>query len=353
MTIFFIFLFLLIIEICLKKYLIKKNILKEMLNFNKIWFDNFKLKKFNNYENTYPYLPYTVKSNVQNQTNSKGYVGKEFSWEKSINTFRIACIGGSTTYHGIYPINLEFFLNNYLYKGPNHSKIYEILNFGAEFWTTAECCVNFIMKGSYCNLDCVIIYEAINDVFSSMHPKNITPQPDYSHYRKKMEYPQKNFFNLIPLFFDKITMISALRYYYYKKITYNLWSKCITNYPSIIDKDYQFMGTSSYKNNIENIIKICIMDKIKVILITQIHNKKYSQEKYGNFLIEKVDLMNEECRNLYKKYKDTNLVFLVDAYNEDKNLKLSNDMYDLCHFTNDGYLKLAHYIFMKIINIVK
>ena len=110
----------------------------------------------------------------------------EFEARPDTNTFRVLCIGGSTTRNirldtmNRYPSQLHQILKERI---PN--KKVEVLNAGMDWYTTKHSIINYT---SYCrdfDPDVVVIMHAINDLYRSFSPKSLAVgeyQNDYSHF---------------------------------------------------------------------------------------------------------------------------------------------------------------------------
>ncbi len=115
------------------------------------------------------YYPTPDWSNDENRHNSLGFRGNEITPDKPKDTFRIVCIGGSTTYttaiddfRTSYPFLLEELLN----KGAD--KKVEVINAGVGNWTTWESLINLQLRLVRLQPDLVVVYHSTNDIESRM-----------------------------------------------------------------------------------------------------------------------------------------------------------------------------------------
>jgi len=135
-----------------------------------------------------PYVMYELKPNFtrngepRRTSNSLGFRGPEIELPKPQGRTRILCLGGSTTYSfavddaHTYPVLLEAEL-----RARYPSRDIEVVNGGAESYTTAESLANLAHRGLELEPDIVLIYHAPNDV----RPRRYANfKSDYSHYRK-------------------------------------------------------------------------------------------------------------------------------------------------------------------------
>jgi lysophospholipase L1-like esterase len=139
-----------------------------------------------------PYLHYIHAPNYSSphfgdQHNEDGYRGQVVPMTRQSDTYRILCLGGSTTYgatvgraHQAYPAVLQELLNDQAEEGADRV---EVINGGLTWGTTAELLNHYHFKFSYYKPDLVIINVGGNDAqaytLSYYHP-------DYSHWRQPM-----------------------------------------------------------------------------------------------------------------------------------------------------------------------
>lgn len=138
----------------------------------------------------YSYRPGAVKEgNVEAggqivHINSRGMRGAELSAEKAPGTYRILCVGGSTTFgsgvtydDGTYPARLEHYLNE---RAPD-GVLYEVANCGVQGYTTAENLIYLQLLLVELDPDAIVIYQGANDA-RPIQAKDF--KPDYSHIRR-------------------------------------------------------------------------------------------------------------------------------------------------------------------------
>lgn len=122
----------------------------------------------------------------KNRHNSLGYRGKEITRAKSPGVYRIACIGGSTTYETLiadyqlsYPDQLEAILREQY-----GAREVEVINAGCGGWTSWESLIDLEFRLLDLAPDLIVVYHGTNDV----HPRLIPPEAyrsDNSGYRRQ------------------------------------------------------------------------------------------------------------------------------------------------------------------------
>jgi lysophospholipase L1-like esterase len=115
-------------------------------------------------------------------TNSLGLRGREVQVPKPSGRYRIACLGGSTTYDDAvadadaYPLQLERFLQEAL-----PQRDIEVVNAGQPNYTTAENIAHLALRVLDLQPDALVLYEGINDWRPRIY-RNFDPA--YFHFRK-------------------------------------------------------------------------------------------------------------------------------------------------------------------------
>ncbi len=111
--------------------------------------------------------------------NSLGLRGEEVSRQKPAGTYRILCLGGSTTFDAFngtavhWPLLLEKKLDE---EFPGRD--FEVLNAGVNSWSTAHSLAYLLFDGLALQPDLVIVYHNVNDIAVNFHGD---PEPDYSN----------------------------------------------------------------------------------------------------------------------------------------------------------------------------
>ena len=136
---------------------------------------------------SHPYLLYVPRPGYQEfgftQINSLGYRGHEITEEKPAGTYRILCLGGSTTFSYPYiedpshawPGLVETALNQHY-----PQRRFEVVNAGLAYATSAELLAGYMFRHRYLHPDLVIFHEGGNDAAPLMYEDY---SPEYTHFR--------------------------------------------------------------------------------------------------------------------------------------------------------------------------
>jgi lysophospholipase L1-like esterase len=141
---------------------------------------------------SYVHVP-TAKDPSSVHHNSLGFRGRETTWEKPPGTFRILCLGGSSTY-GIGPSSDETNWTSRLEAHLNAAsppRPVEVINGGCQGYSTFEMAILLQVRGIALSPDLVICYEAINDMRCALYP-NV--QRDNTHWRAVWPVERKSGF---------------------------------------------------------------------------------------------------------------------------------------------------------------
>ena len=308
----------------------------------------------------HPYLPYILKKNFPSlpserlnyplnsnyytaelKTNNFRYVNgpngdRDIIIPKPKNLYRVNCIGGSTTQNYLslenknysYPLELEKIIKL------KFSKDIEVNNCGVGGYNSADLLVRFALQNIDTEPDLVIIYHGYNDIESYL-TKNFSS--DYSHSRKNIGEEYWKF-----LIGSKIPDV-PIKFINYLK---NKWLPGRTIRHSLlkivskgtIDYKIDFSeGLKIYERNLQNIINLCVRNKIEVVLCTFCF---YLHEKIKNepvhILYEKIVI---EENKIIKKLAKKNDIKLIDCYSLIP--KKDSNFVDSIHFTHEGMSLLA------------
>lgn len=277
------------------------------------------------------YLGYAGTPNFQKQSNrhnSLGFRGDEIPIPKPPGEFRIACIGGSTTYEGAvqdyklaYPQLLEARL-----KEKGYSNV-RVINAGLSGWASWESLINFEFRLLDLDVDLVIIYDALNDAQARL----VWPPDAYRGDNSgAKEPPATKFFLQNPLEYSTVLRYFLVRFKLTKPqsvLEVTLDKKTPTFYGSMFE-DQVFRGIYPsgifktvpvaemlrknppvyFQRNLENLIAIAKKRNIKVVLATFAYvilpNQTTSVPEYRAAL--------EEMNGILRKMAADEKVYLFD-----------------------------------------
>ncbi len=263
---------------------------------------------------------------------------------KPPNLLRILCLGASTTGNYIahngdvysYPMELEKYL---LKRFPAQDIV--VHNCGHGGWTSAEVMIDFLLNLYDTQPDVVIIYHAYNDLNVSLTPGF---QSDYSHARKNLAetyhlYKWTSYIPDLPFGFYNYVLKS------YMNPRFGVIEAISRDKP---DLDRAFQGLSTYRRNLEHIIKVCKLSGIEVVLSTFVHYLygEIAGSKYHLKYREGVLLENMAVKDLANIFD----LRVVDNFE----LIPPEEKYfvDSIHFSPDGMKLLAANIGQEVAKII-
>lgn len=113
-------------------------------------------------------------------TNRLGLRGEELEERKPKGTFRICCLGGSTTENEFVDDSETYcaLVQNLLRREAGNAQV-EVVNAGCATYCTAHTLINFALRICELDADLITVYHGINDLVPGMCPGF---EPDYSHF---------------------------------------------------------------------------------------------------------------------------------------------------------------------------
>ena len=267
--------------------------------------------------------------------------GETYPLNKPANTFRIVCIGGSTTedfVEGIhYPKVLESLLRERL-----HRENIEVINLGNSAYATPHFIILLALDVISWKPDLVILSENVNDL-GAMYFPNFTF--DYSHKYSNPFY--------LPDYASRFTIPNVL--FQHSRLYWFMYHRIHKARPHPLQrKSYGDIPTpqssSVFKRNLQSFVTLAQANRIKVLLASQpfqpseefylrhmvykpynnvavypLHNEVVSHHKYFNKIIENVAT-------------ETNSFYL----DNDAILNGQEDYFvDPVHYTRKGIEKMA------------
>ena len=275
---------------------------------------------------------------------------KKYPYQKADNTFRVICIGGSTTENytnyqnsGIhYPMRLEALLQ----KEYPQKKI-EVINTGYGAYTTIHAIILFAFDVIYWNPDLVILSLNINDLTTSYWPNFTTDYSNkfsHSFYNHRLISKEEQLLNFIFRHFRTYWWI-------HKRLEKIAAAEHIQ---SVQRKSYGLEppqeGLKTFSTNLTTFITIAKQNRIRVLLVTEpfepspeMFDRHMPNKVYNDIVI--YPLQNEfvEHHRRYNqeiaKVAKINGTYFVDLDQEFN----ANSAYfsDLVHYSDLGIEKLA------------
>lgn len=225
----------------------------------------------------HPYLAYAPKPSFvfegPKQTlshNALGFRGPEITWAKPAGTFRIACLGGSSTYgfgptsnETNWPMRLEHYLRE---RYPERS--IEVINGGCQGYSTFEAVQNLAHRMLPLDPDGVLVYHVINDVRCALYP-NV--QRDNTHWRAVWRQRQPT-----PLDWSYTYLVWRRYFTEELRAQRDIASFAIVNFDLLKEQDlYAWregeieIGLESYRRNLNTIIALAADHGARVMLATE------------------------------------------------------------------------------------
>lgn len=212
----------------------------------------------------HPYLSY-VPSDTEIMEDGCIIAGEKFSLNKSLDTLRIACLGGSTTMRA-YPIHLKIALEQCF-----PDKKIEVMDWGCSNWTIMESMINYMNRARLFRPDAVIVHEGVNDVAPRLRKSF---RFDYSHYRKAYTFEKYAWYDTI---FYQSWMATWLRFRTGRNIA-NLTYASVQPYPADENHNYLEPPESTalaYRECLDAIVKIAKSDGAAPIFAGMIYNATF------------------------------------------------------------------------------
>ena len=215
--------------------------------------------------------PATAKDPVEVAHNSLGFNSAEVTWNKPQGTFRIVCLGGSSTY-GIGPsstwTNWPVKLGEEL--GARSARPIEVVNLGCQGYSTFESQINLALRGVDLEPDLVVVYHTINDLRCALYPGVAR---DNTHWRAV--WPVDRELPLESALEHSITYKAWRRYMTsWWEERQNLGSYVIVDFGKYAPDDYAQpsdpdLGFDAYRRNLVNIVALARAHGAEVLLVTE------------------------------------------------------------------------------------
>ncbi|MCH7807611.1 MAG: hypothetical protein IIB60_00175 [Planctomycetes bacterium] len=278
----------------------------------------------------YPYLPF-IPNPEDHRVNELGFRGEEITRRKPPDTYRIVCLGGSTTWDG-YPALLQDELHDdFARRGLD----LEVINAGNICWTSMESVINFITRCLPLGPDAIIVYKAVNDAVPAFGDAH---SPDYSHWRGRLEKNTPLFWDKLPLWLDASAAYVGFRAVFERKVATVDFGAMVSKYRVDFEKD-RYHGMEPFRQNLYTLISVARARRIESFLCTFVFNDDYEFKHSLKRWSDAVADANEITRWYTDRWDDVHLIDTAAA------LKGGNDwMSDFCHFTPQGQVTFVRYI---------
>ncbi len=233
-----------------------------------------------------PFVPLPNYQNHNNRHNSLGFRGDEIEQPKPKSEFRIACLGGSTTYTTSvdnYKKAYPYLLQDYLKR--NHSNI-TVINAGCGKYSSWESFLNLSFRVLDLEPDLIILYQNINDIHNRLVYPYSAYKADNSGSREPYKRPTEKWWTRSAAFRILATRLGLrqslagmlfFRTHDYIETNYTTdfcLQKRMNVYPSKIFEKHpagEMLKNNPpvyFKKNIENIIALCRANHIPIVLLT-------------------------------------------------------------------------------------
>lgn len=245
----------------------------------------------------HPYLAFANKPGYQTKESAKhqishnalGFRGPEIAVPKPEGTYRVVCLGGSSTYgHGpssdetTWPARLQAHLRA---ERP-HLNI-EVVNAGCRGYSSFESLTNYAFRVSDLEPDHVIIYHTVNDMRCALYP-NV--QPDNTHWRPvwKNQAPHPFEPSYVYLFWrkymtDHFETVGDMGNYLIVDFDKNLKEPSGTPTYQRRGKETE-TGYNNFRRNIEAITAMAVNDGAAVTIATQAYKPQADPTKNEELL---------------------------------------------------------------------
>ncbi len=203
--------------------------------------------------------------------NSLGFRGPETTWEKPAGVFRIACLGGSSTYgHGpssnetTWPARLQELLNAKLGAGR-----VEVINGGCQGYSSFESLTNLSIRMVDFRPDLVLVYHGINDMRCALYPG---VRRDNAHFRALWPTGRKP---ELQAFLERFRTFQIWRRYFTGYVTeaQDLGTYLMVDFGRYADAYAQptdaDLGFENFQRNLVSILEVARTHGAQPVLVTQ------------------------------------------------------------------------------------
>ena len=276
---------------------------------------------------------------------------------KNEDSFRIMCIGGSTTWGDgakdsstTYPAQLESFLKS---KGYHVN----VINAGVPYHTSLDVLMRFISKGIYFKPDMLLIHTGLNDNGPAQSP--FAYQPDYSHWRQ-VNYNNSNLFKTLWNDFPfSISRIFFIFYFNFDSQTSLSFQTSSVPKELLATTQISKKRTEGFKNYFSAILSISKANNIIPITV-KINNDHNRKNSYAKRFFKEKSLKYAIARDKNITLLHNSIMDSISLANKVKTLPFDDfkpssleHWYDNCHLTEAGIKEKAIFIGKFLMNEFK
>lgn len=288
---------------------------------------------------SHPYLSYYLTPDYRDSLtshNSLGYRGKEIESVKAAGIYRIALLGGSTTYDTSIKDNDKTFaaqLEKILRDKYGYARL-EVINAGVGAYTSWESLVNLEFRVLDLDPDLVVVYHAMNDVKTRLVAPSAY-RSDNSGYRKNWEDPgirlwEYSCFLRILSRMARITrQVNANDF---TRVPASIWvHNCADPMGHLRDNPPKY-----FIRNLQNMVAVSRENRAQIMFSTFAYNKV--KKTYGDkteIYYQGVDEHNEVLRRFAADHHVALLDFAAVMPGDEKYYT------DMCHLNESGCLEKA------------
>ena len=305
---------------------------------------------------TYPFLPYTTTPGYRDESkgiyhNRRGFRNSyEFSLPKPAHLYRIACLGGSTTYSDFDRASNEEIwtgrLEHYLNKDSTKVKV-EVINASAQNYPAYLNLIDYLTRVRDLDVDMVILYEGVNELYfngfdsSSFAHRDVFVPFDSDYAGKVYRRMNHNFFLKHSELCKRIYATLYLR-----RITLsNMALKTVHFYSAKNIENIKRDSLLTFTKALDGFVALSKIDQFQLIFLSQAYqldrieaslayfNKSLRPENIRDYIAETVRMKNkmEEVAFLYNiPFLDMNNVLAQEAR------YFCRDKSDPVHFSKEG-----------------
>lgn len=202
--------------------------------------------------------------------NSAGFRDREYSIDKPKDTFRIFCLGDSSTFgiandlSNLYHEKLEERLN----RSSSTGLRYEVINAGVTGYSSAQCLNMYRYKGRRYRPDLVTLYIGVNDPSTRLHLSDRQIMRDD-----------------IPVFARKISYMLLTRFHFYRLLR-KFVASVVNRGGSDEGETVRRVSKEEFRGNLVELNRLCKEDGSVLVIISPPLLKEEAHKPGGNSVVE-------------------------------------------------------------------